>query len=51
MVTLAANEARAYTEVGPIEAYPVIASDIIYEGAAVGDDGPPDTPDAPSVPE
>ncbi len=34
--TLAVNTPRAYS-VGDIEAYPVIASDIIYEGAAVGE--------------
>ncbi len=36
MATLAANSPRAY-EVGDINEIPVIASDIIYEGAAVGD--------------
>lgn len=35
MVTLAANKPRAY-EVGDRNEYPVVASDIIYEGAAVG---------------
>jgi hypothetical protein len=36
--TLAVNERRTY-ELGDIEEYGVIASDIIYEGAAVGDNG------------
>ncbi len=36
MTTLAANVERAYS-LGDIEEYPVIASDIIYEGAAVGE--------------
>jgi len=36
MTTLAASKARAY-ELGTIQEYPVIASDIIYEGAAVGE--------------
>jgi len=36
MTTLAANSARTY-ELGDINEFPVIASDIIYEGAAVGD--------------
>lgn len=36
MTTLAANAVRAY-ENGDINTLPVIASDIIYEGAAVGD--------------
>lgn len=35
MTTLAANKPRAY-EGGSVNAFPVIASDIIYEGAAVG---------------
>ncbi len=35
MTTLAANTPRAY-ELGDINSFPVIASDIIYEGAAVG---------------
>lgn len=35
MTTLAANAPRAY-EIGDRNAFPVIASDIIYEGAAVG---------------
>ncbi len=38
MTTLAANLPRTY-EGGDINAHPVIASDIIYEGAAVGDNG------------
>ena|SRR3990167_364215 len=36
MTTLAANKARAY-ELGDIAEYGVIASDIIFEGAIVGD--------------
>jgi len=36
MTTLAANSPRAY-ELGNIGEIPVIAADIIYEGAAVGD--------------
>lgn len=36
MATLAADTPRAY-QLGDIEEYPVIASDIIYEGAAVGE--------------
>jgi len=36
MTTLAANVARPF-ELGDIQEVPVIASDIIYEGAAVGD--------------
>ena len=36
MTTLAADEARDY-ELGDINELPVIAADIIYEGAAVGD--------------
>src|SRR5687768_863678 len=35
MTTLAANKQRAY-ELGPRNMLPVIAADIIYEGAAVG---------------
>lgn len=35
MTTLAANKPRAY-EMGELDAFPVIASDIIYEGAAIG---------------
>lgn len=38
MTTLAADLARAF-ELGTINECPVIASDIIYEGAAVGDNG------------
>jgi hypothetical protein len=36
MTTLAADKARKF-ELGIIEEYPVIADDIIYEGAAVGE--------------
>lgn len=36
MTTLAADKARAF-ELGDIQELPMIASDIIYEGAAVGD--------------
>lgn len=36
MTTLANDQPRAY-EQGDIEEYPVIAADIIYEGAAVGE--------------
>ena len=36
MTTLSENSPRTY-QVGDIEEYPVIASDIIYEGAAVGE--------------
>jgi hypothetical protein len=36
MTTLAANKPRAY-ELGDNQEYPVIATDIIYEGAAVGE--------------
>ena len=36
MTTLAVDKARAY-QLGELEDYPVIASDIIYEGAAVGE--------------
>jgi hypothetical protein len=36
MTTLAANKPRPY-ELGDIQAYPVIAADIIFEGAAVGE--------------
>lgn len=36
MATLAVNKPRDY-EIGDNNAYPVIAGDIIYEGAAVGD--------------
>lgn len=38
MATLATDTPRAY-ELGTIEEYPVIAADIIYEGAAVGENG------------
>jgi hypothetical protein len=38
MTTLAVDKARAY-ELGDLNEFPVIASDIIYEGAAVGDNG------------
>lgn len=38
MATLAANKPRPY-ELGSIQEYPVVASDIIYEGAAVGENG------------
>lgn len=38
MTTLAADEPRAY-QLGDLEDYPVIATDIIYEGAAVGENG------------
>lgn len=38
MTTLAADVQRAYAQ-GEIEEYPVIASDIIYQGAAVGENG------------
>jgi hypothetical protein len=38
MATLSADAAREYM-VGDIEEYPVVASDIIYEGAAVGENG------------
>ena len=38
MTTLAADARRNY-ELGDIEEYGVIASDIIYQGAAVGDNG------------
>lgn len=36
MTTLAADAPRDY-QLGEIEEYPVIASDVIYEGAAVGE--------------
>lgn len=36
MTTLAVNKPRDY-QLGEIEEYPVIAADIIYEGAAVGE--------------
>lgn len=38
MTTLAADKIRTY-ELGDINELPVVATDIIYEGAAVGDDG------------
>ena len=38
MTTLAANTPRAY-QGADNEAYPVIAADVIYEGAAVGENG------------
>lgn len=38
MTTLAANKSRAY-EIGDYDDLPMIAADIIYEGAAVGDNG------------
>lgn len=38
MTTLAADKARTY-QLGELEDYPVIATDIIYEGAAVGENG------------
>jgi hypothetical protein len=38
MTTLAADKPRDY-QLGEIEEYPVIATDIIYEGAAVGENG------------
>jgi hypothetical protein len=38
MATLAADKARDF-QLGDLEEYPVIASDIIYEGAAVGENG------------
>ncbi len=38
MTTLAANKPRAY-ELGTIQEYPVVANDIVYEGAAVGENG------------
>jgi len=38
MTTLAANKPRGY-ELGEFNEIPVIAADIIYEGAAVGDNG------------
>jgi len=38
MTTLATDTPREY-QLGDQEAYPVIASDIIYEGAAVGENG------------
>lgn len=38
MTTLAKNTPRAY-EIGDKQEYPVVAADIIFEGAAVGEDG------------
>lgn len=38
MTTLAVDKARDY-DLGDINEFPVIASDVIYEGAAVGDNG------------
>jgi hypothetical protein len=38
MTTLAVDKSRAY-ELGDIQELPVVATDIIYEGAAVGDNG------------
>jgi hypothetical protein len=38
MTTLAVDAVRDY-QLGELEDYPVIASDIIYEGAAVGENG------------
>ncbi|TPK38998.1 cytoplasmic protein [Mesorhizobium sp. B2-5-3] len=38
MATLAANQLRDY-QLGDKEEYPVIAADIIYQGAAVGENG------------
>lgn len=38
MTTLAADKARDY-QLGEFEDYPVIANDIIYQGAAVGENG------------
>lgn len=38
MATLSANKARPF-ELGDIQELPVIAADVIYEGAAVGDNG------------
>lgn len=38
MTTLAVDKPRTY-ELGDLNEFPVIASDIIYEGAAVGDNG------------
>lgn len=38
MTTLAVDTPRTY-QIGDIEEYPVIAADIIYEGAAVGENG------------
>lgn len=38
MTTLAANKPRAY-EIGDLNDLPMIGNDVIYEGAAVGDNG------------
>lgn len=38
MTTLAANKSRAY-EIGDYNDLPMVATDIIYEGSAVGDNG------------
>lgn len=38
MTTLAADKIRDY-QLGEFEDYPVVASDIIYQGAAVGENG------------
>lgn len=38
MATLAANKQRDY-QMGDKEEYPVVAADIIYQGAAVGENG------------
>ena len=38
MATLAADSPRQYLP-GDLSAYPVVATDVIYEGAAVGEDG------------
>ena len=38
MATLTADEPRDY-QTSDIESYPVVATDIIYEGAAVGENG------------
>ncbi|MBX9456135.1 MAG: hypothetical protein KL863_08990 [Rhizobium sp.] len=38
MTTLAANKTRAF-QLGDTEEFPVIAADIIYQGAAVGENG------------
>ena len=38
MATLAADKIRAY-QLGDLEEYPVVAGDVIYQGAAVGENG------------
>lgn len=38
MTTLAADKLRDF-QIGDLEHYPMVASDIIYEGAAVGENG------------